>query len=89
MAQNDEKAVTFKDIIMARYCGEFMPATEKTANARKTSEDIRIDLRPMADFSTNEIAAYLAMNGYEIGFEGDTPVWLMRKDDELELREHN
>lgn len=86
---SEQQGITFKDIIMSRYCGEFRLATEKTANVRKTSEDIRIDLRPMADFTTNEIAAYLAINGYEIGFEGDTPVWLMRKDDELELREHN
>jgi len=76
---SDREAVTFKDIIMARYCGEFLPADEKTATVRKTSEDIKIDLRPMADVDINEIAAYLSLYGYKIGFDGDTPVWLMRK----------
>lgn len=86
---SEQEAITFKDIIMARYCGEFRPADEKTATIRKTSEEIKLDLRPMAELSTNEIAAYLANNGYAIGFDGDTPVWLMQKDGELELRERN
>ncbi len=58
------------------------------ATIRKTSEEIKLDIRPMADLSTNEIAAYLGTNGYSIDFEDATPVWLMRNDRELELREH-
>jgi len=80
--------ITFKEIILSRYCGEFQPATKENTTIRKTSEEIKLDIRPMADLSTNEIAAYLATHGYTIGFEDSTPVWLMRKDGELELREH-
>ena len=78
----------FRVILLARYCGEFQPATKENTTIRKTSEDIKLDLRPMADFSTNEIAAYLATHGYTIDFEDSTPVWLMRKDGAMELREH-
>jgi hypothetical protein len=78
----------FKHIILARYCGEFLQATKETATIRKTSEEIKLDIRPMADLSTNEIAAYLATNGYSIDFDDATPVWLMRKDGAMELREH-
>lgn len=85
---SDDQPLTFKQIILARYCGEFPPATEETANVRKSSEDLKMDLRPMADFSTNEIAEHLTGMGYSIGFDDATPVWLMRKDGELELREH-
>lgn len=77
----------FKIIILSRYCGQFQPADESTANVRKTSEDIVMDLRPMADFTTNEISAYLTMNLYSIGFEGDTPVWLMKSENKKELPE--
>lgn len=80
--------VTFKEIILSRYCGEFQPATKETATIRKTSDEIKLDIRPMAELTTNEIAAYLATNGYTIDFDDSTPVWLMRKDHELELREH-
>jgi len=80
--------VTFKEIILSRYCGEFQPATKETVTIRKTSEEIKLDIRPMADLSTNEIAAYLATNGYTIDFDDSTPVWLMRKDGAIELREH-
>lgn len=75
----------YKIVILARYCGQFQPADEHTATARKTSEDIVLDLRPMADYSTNEIAAYLATNGYAIGFDDCTPVWLMKTNVTNEL----
>lgn len=78
----------FKIVILARYCGEFQPANKETVTIRKTSEQIKLDIRPMAELSTNEIAAYLATNGYTIDFDDATPVWLMQKDGELELREH-
>jgi len=86
--QPTENKPTFKQIILSRYCGEFLPATEQTATIRKTSEEIMMDLRPMADVSTNEIAAFLTGMGYTIGFEDATPVWLMRKDGAMELRDH-
>ena len=83
-----EQKTDFKIVILARYCGEFQPADEQTANVKKTSEQIVMDIRPMADFSTNEIAAYLATNGYQIGFEDSTPVWLMNNKNSNELHEH-
>jgi len=79
----------FKAIILSRYCGQFPPALdEKTATIRKTSEDIVLDLRPAADFTTNEIAIYLTTIGYAIGFEDATPVWLMKTDKNNELPVH-
>lgn len=84
----NEEIVDFKIVILARYCGQFQPADEKSATERKTSEDIVLDLRPMADYSTNEIAAYLAVHDYTISFDGDTPVWLMRKEQNNQLPEH-
>jgi len=42
----------------------------------------------MADLSTNEIAEYMTLLGYTIGFDDATPVWLMRKDGAMELRDH-
>lgn len=87
--EQEPGAVTdYRIVILARYCGEFQPATKENATIRKTSEQIKLDIRPMAELSTNEIAAYLATNGYSIDFDDATPVWLMRKDGELELREH-
>jgi len=80
--------VTFKIVILSRYCGEFQPATKENATIRKTSEEIKLDIRPMADLSTNEIAVYLSTHGYSIDFDDATPVWLMRKDGAMELREH-
>ena len=62
--------------------------SEQTATIRKTSEEIMMDLRPMADLSTNEIAEYMTLLGYTIGFDDATPVWLMRKDGAMELRDH-
>lgn len=80
--------VTFKEIILSRYCGEFQPATKENVTIRKTSEEILLDIRPMAELTTNEIAEYLVANGYTIDFDDATPVWLMRKDGAMELREH-
>ena len=83
-----DEPVDYRVLILSRYCGEFQPATKQNVTIRKTSEEIRLDIRPMADLSTNEIAAYLATHGYTIEFDDATPVWLMRKDDAMELREH-
>ncbi len=83
----DETPIKFKQVILARYCGEFQQADDATATMRKTSEDIVMDLRPMADFTTNEIAIHLTVNGYSIGFDGTTPVWLMKTTKMKELNE--
>jgi len=86
--QEPGAALDYKIVILSRYCGEFQPATSETVTIRKTSEEIKLDIRPMADLSTNEIAAYMATHNYTIGFDDNTPVWLMRKDGEMELRQH-
>ena len=69
----------YKAAILMRYCGEFLPADAKTAIFRKTSEDVVNDLRPMAEFTTNEVSSFLVQSGYTMDFDDDNPVWLMRK----------
>jgi len=75
----------YRYLILGRYAGEFRPATEETATERKTSADIVLDLRPMAEFTTNEIAEFLMTSGYSIGFDDATPVWLMQKNEQKAL----
>lgn len=70
----------YKVLLLSRYCGEFRPGTSKKFTDMKSSEDIAIDLRPMAEFTNEEITFYMVTNGYEIGFDGDTPVWLLDRD---------
>ena len=79
LSREDVKRIIFKDCL---YCGT------PPSNVKKTSQDIIMDLRPMATFTTDEIAAYLATNGYVIGFDEDSPVWLMKSDQSKELQEH-
>lgn len=74
MHEND-----FKQIVLSRFCGEFLPAEKGTATIRKTSEDIRCDLRSLADISINEIAEFLISLGYYLDFDDGMPVWLMQK----------
>ena len=69
---------TFKETILNRYCERNLPADYDTVTIKKTSEDILLDLRPMAEFTTNEIARHLTDLGYQIGFDDSVPVWLMR-----------
>ncbi len=85
--QETNYPINSKTIMLARYCGEFQSATEATATIRKSSEEIKLDLRPMADFSTNEISEYLITLGYSIGFDDTTPVWLMQSKKPNELPE--
>lgn len=75
----------YRYLILSRYAGEFRSATEETATERKTSADIVLDLRPMAEFTTDEIAEFLMVSGYSIGFDDAKPVWLMRKEEVLGL----
>ena len=84
-AINGNGPIDFKIVILSRYCGQFNPATEQNATVRKSSQEIVIDLRPMGEFTTNEVSAYMAMNGYTIGFDGDQPAWLMKTEDKKEL----
>jgi len=68
-----------KQMILDRYCDQFTPASEQDATICKTSEDIVNDLRPMADFTRFEVSKHMIDNGYELGMEESTPVWLMKE----------
>ena len=69
-----------KQIILDRYCDQFTPAaSQDDATITKTSEDIVNDLRPMADFTRYEVSKHLIENGYELGMNEDTPVWMMKE----------
>lgn len=85
--EDPDVVLSYKDIILARYAGEFLQATEETATIEKTSAQIVLDLRELAEFSTNEIATYLIRMGYMIGFNDACPVWLMRKNPGQKLTE--
>lgn len=78
-------ADNFKILILARYCGEFQPASPADVTIRKSSQDIVMDLRPMVELTTNEVSEYLTINGYSIGFDGETPAWLMKNENSKEL----
>lgn len=67
----------FKTSILTQYCERFQPGDETNANTRKSSQEIMLELRPMAEFSINEIADFLNSKNYIIGFYDDYPVWLM------------
>lgn len=78
--------MTYKQIILSRYCGQFLQATEQTATIRKSSQEIMMDLRPMVDLSINEISEFMISMEYQIGFYEESPVWLMRENtDSLKL----
>lgn len=83
----ENSELDYRDIIMARYTGEFIQATPENATIKKTSAQIVLDLRPTAEFSINEIAQYLIKLGYQIEFEDSTPFWLMRNPQTKELSE--
>jgi hypothetical protein len=81
----NEMPTDFKILILARYCGQFQPATKNTATAKKTSQDIVIDLRPMIDLTANQVSEYMVLSGYEIGFDDNEPHWLMQEVKTKEL----
>lgn len=68
-----------KEIILIKYLDKYEPANKATANVTKTSEEIMMDLRPVVELEINDIADIMITNGYSIGFDGDTPVWLMKE----------
>jgi predicted nucleic acid-binding protein len=77
--------ITFKELVLMRYCGEFLQADEANATIRKTSEEIMVELRPTAEISINEISQFLVNMDYELGFDDATPVWLMRENPSRKL----
>lgn len=74
----------FKRDILLRYAEEFRPATFYNANVRKTSQQIMLDLRPMAEYSVNEIAEFMIDKGYSYDFDCYQPSWLMYQVPKLE-----
>lgn len=81
----EDNPVNYKTLILARYLGEFLQATRENATVRKTSAQIVMDLRPVAEFSINEVAENLIRSGYTIEFDESTPVWLMRQEPNKQL----
>jgi hypothetical protein len=67
----------WKMVVLARYGGEYPPATDSAKAIRKSSEDIAFDLAGMGDFSADEVSVYMAVHGYRIEFDDDRPVWLL------------
>ena len=80
MDTSTPERISYKDIILSRFSGEFLQATAEDFTIKKTSEQIILDLRPLAEFSINEIAEFLIKMGYSIDFEDSNPFWLMRKE---------
>lgn len=72
-----KKSISYKESILNRFTVEYQPGSTRTANCKKTSQEIVLQLRPLADFTTNEISEDLISKGYEIDFDGDIPVWLL------------
>lgn len=82
-----KKNSTYKDLIFARYIGQFLQATESDAIHRKSSEEIAFELSGMASFSIDEISMRMVSFGYRIGFDDTKPVWLMKENNENKIKE--
>jgi len=70
----------FKTSILLDYAEEYRPAAFYNSNVRKTSQQVVLDLRPIAEFSINEVSEFLIMKGYVINFDEDQPEWLMYRE---------
>jgi hypothetical protein len=70
----------WKIIILSRYCGEFPPAIDSKNPIKKSSEDIAFDLSCMGEFASDEVSNFLAIHGYQIVFDDDKPVWLLKNN---------
>jgi hypothetical protein len=68
----------WKLIILQRYAGEFPPYAGSGKKLQKSSEEIAFDLTGMGEFSSDEISAFMAVNGYAIDFDDGKPVWLLK-----------
>ncbi|MFV0538850.1 MAG: hypothetical protein ACK5M3_16020 [Dysgonomonas sp.] len=77
----------YKDLIFARYIGQFLQATEADAVHRKSSEEIAFELSGMAFFSIDEISMRMINSKYQIGFNDTKPVWLLKENDGNQITE--
>ena len=69
----------YKLELLQRYADQFPKATEPVSNpVYKTSTEIMLDLRPMAEFKPDEISEYLIEMGYQIKFDDNLPYWIMQ-----------
>lgn len=67
----------FKHNILINYWENYRPATSYNSNIRKTSQQVVLELRPIAEFTVNEVSEFLNSKGYVISFDEDPPAWLM------------
>lgn len=66
-------------IVLSRYLGEFEPATEQNATYRKSSTEITQDLEDVITLRVDDVSAVMISNNYQLAFNDDKPVWLMKK----------
>jgi hypothetical protein len=71
----------WKVLVLSRFSGEYPPYAGTGKQIQESSEDIAFDLSGMGDISATEVSVFLAVNGYEIGFDDDKPVWLLTNSD--------
>ncbi|SHE56848.1 hypothetical protein [Dysgonomonas macrotermitis] len=85
MSKNKDK--DFRDIIFARYIGQFLQANDSDTTIRKSSEEIAFDLSGMASFSADGISERMIQFGYRIGFDDQKPVWLLKEDNKNQIKD--
>lgn len=83
----NENKTTYKDLIFARYIGQFLQANETDATVRKSSEEIAFELSGMAHYSTDEISVAMIGFQYRLGFEDSKPVWLLKENPDKKIKE--
>jgi hypothetical protein len=69
----------WKILVLQRFAGEYPPYPGTGSKIQKSSEDIAFDLSGMGDITATEVSVFLAVNGYEVGFDDDKPVWLLAR----------
>lgn len=78
----------WKVLILRRFCGEYPPHDGNSSAIYKSSEDIAFDLSGMGEFTSDEISAFFAINGYEIEFnEEGRPVWKLMENNSTQALE--
>jgi|GEM_PF-2655592 len=79
----------WKIIVLKRFAGEYPPhSKDADIVIYKSSEDIAFDLSGMGEFSSDEVSAFLAVNGYSIDFNEDgKPVWKLTESESQNLIE--
>ena len=76
-----------KVLIFGRYIGQFLQADESDATIRKSSEEIAFELSAMEHFTISEVTCEMVKFGYKIGFNDTRPVWLMKLNNDKNLKE--